>query len=821
MLRIRESAAHAVRFFRRDRAIALTASAILALGLGANLAVFAVAYAVLLRPLPMQDQRSLAIMWERAPGQATSVWEVSYRDFRDWETRNASFTRIAAIGSVNWSARLMQHDGPVVLPFAAVSGTFFETLGAQPVLGRALASADDSLSHPAVAVISDATWRQQFNADPGVVGRTVTIDDGGGMRPTTVIGIMPPDFDYPRGAALWLPIAPTLDRLSAAAGFNMLEARDLGILYVVGRLRNGVTPASARADMNTIVGSLTGAAQPGTARSIVLTPLEEYIFGQVRPALRLLIAAAALVLVLACANVVGLLMARLSSRRRELAVQIALGAARRDLMRQALAEGAGLALVGMAAAFAAAAWCVPLLTALTPDTVPRLNEVTLRGSMPLRFALAAAAAAAVACGACPLLMVLRRGVESSLLASGEISARHTLRVRNLLLAVQTALAVLLLVGAVLTARSFSAIRHIQLGFEPDALLTFDVLAPPGKYGKDENNRFYRLALDRVRGLPGVASVAAVYLRPFEFGAIGSGAAVLLEGQPPGDRAAWRKNPTLNAEAVTPGYFAALRIPVVQGRGFTDHDTAQSPPVVVISQSAARRLWPGENPIGKRLMASYDRPAHDWQTVVGVVGDVQYRGLTESSYDLYKPYLQSEDAVKHFVIRAGDHNLAVPGRLREEIHAVDSQAVVDAIRPLQDAVDRQWAPWRFAALLFSVLAALALVVAVAGVYALLAQHIAERRHEIGIRMALGARPAQIVRFFAVRTSRVLGAGLFAGVAIALLAARGMTALLFGVTARDGWTYAAACVVLMAAAAAGAFPAIRSAATMDPMRALKRE
>lgn len=816
-----ETVGHAVRFFRRDGSVAIPAAGILALGLGANIAIFSVAYSVLLRPLSMADQKSLVIIWERAEQQSASVWEVSYRDFRDWEPQNGSFTQLAATGSINWSLRLMQKEGPVVLPFAAVSGAFFDLLGVRPALGRGLTRADDNRSSPGVAVLSDSAWRNQFGSDRGVIGRTAMVDDGGGMRAVTVIGVMPPEFDYPRGAALWLPIASTLGRLSAAAGVDMLEERGLGILYVLGRLRPGVSLAQARADLDTIVGRLTGTGRRGTGRSSVVTPLADHIFGQTRPALLLLIGAAALVLFLTCANVIGLLLARLSARRRELMVQVALGARRSHLMRQAGAEGASLVVIGMTAAIVLALWCVPLLTALAPETVPRLDDVTLRTPAVTGFALGAGALAALACGVFPLLIVLRR-TSSNVIGSDETTSRTTtLRARSGLLFLQTALAVVLLVAATLTVRSFHAIHHLDLGFDPAELVTFDVLAPAGKYGKHENTRFYRHVIEHVRRQPGVSGVAGIYLRPFEFGPIGSGVGVVLEGQSARDRDALRRNPTLNAEAVTPDYFNLMGIPLLQGRAFTEHDTEQSPPVVIVSLSAARRLWPGRNPIGKRVIASYDRPNGDWQTVVGVVGDVRYRGLTEATFDLYKPYLQSEDAVKHFIVKASEEPASFLRRLRAEIRAMDPYAVVDAVRPMRKVVDSQLAPWRFAALLFSLLAVLALLVAVVGVYALLSQHVAERTREIGIRMALGARRRQIAGFFAARTSRVIAAGLLAGVIAALIAGRSINPLLFGVTSTDTFTYVIVCALLLVAATAGAYRPVRGAMAVDPINALRHD
>lgn len=818
----REHAVPGIRLFRRSPSVAIPAVAILALGLGANVSIFAVAYAVLLRPLPVADQQSLVIIWERSEQQSVPVWEVSYRDFRDWEAQNLSFAHLAATGSINWSLRLMQHDGPVILPFAAVSGTFFDVLGVRPALGRSLTRTDDERSSAAVAVISHSAWRDRFGSDPGVVGRSITMDDGGGMRAFTVVGVMSREFDYPRGAAVWLPIAPTLARLSTKAGFDMLEARGLGILYVVGRLKPGVGLPRARANMDALVGRLTGTGTPGTGRSVMMTPLADYTFGQTRPALLLLLAAAGLVLLLTCANVIGLQLARLSSGRRELAVQIALGADRRHLLRQTLAEGTSLVLAGTAAAVVVAAWCVPLVAALAPDNVPRLQDVTLGTPVVSAFVVAASVMTALACGAVPAQVVLQR-IRPILLGSDDVaSMAATARVQSGLLVVQVALAVVLLVAATLTVRSFRSIHHVDLGFDPDDLITLDVLAPPDKYPKTETNlRFYQPLLEHVRRLPEVSAAAAIYLRPFEYGPIGSGAAVILEGQSPRDRDAWRRQPSLNAEAVTPDYFSVMRIPLLAGRTFTERDTRDSAPVVIVSHSAARRLWPDQNPIGKRLMASYDRPKGDWQTVVGVVGDVRYRELGEPTLDLYKPYLQSEDAVAHLIVNASSDASVLLERVRAGIRALEPAAVVDAMRPMRQDVDRQLAPWRFAALLFSLLAALALTVAVIGLYALLAHQMTARTREIGIRMAIGAGRAQIVRLFVSRAARILAAGIVVGCGAAVLAAGSMRALLFGVTLADLSTYAVVCGVLVTASALGAYWPISRATRVDPVLALRRE
>jgi predicted permease len=398
----------------------------------------------------------------------------------------------------------------------------------------------------------------------------------------------------------------------------------------------------------------------------------------------------------------------------------------------------------------------------------------------------------------------------------------TLAVRNTLVAIQAALAVVVLVAAVMTIRSFDRVQRLDFGFTPSDLITFNVQPPADKYARTEvNARFYRPAIDRVRTLPGIAGVAGLSLRPFEFGPIGSGVSVMVEGQAPDNGATRQKNPTLNSQVVTPDYFRLLQVRLVSGRTFTDQDTLEAPPVVIVSDSAARALWPGQDPIGKRVLTNYDNPRGQWQTVVGVVGDVRYLSLTEPERTLYKPYLQSQDSVHHFVIEPAGTAAVSIELVRAAVRNVDPHAVVNGIRPLRDIVENQTAPWRFTAVLFSLLAALALAVAVTGLYALLAYQVSERTREIGIRIALGAGKAQIARFIASRALPAIGIGVGVGLATALASTRAMRGLVFGAAPINALTYGAVCVVLLTAAAAGAYFPVRRAASVDPLTALKEE
>jgi len=823
MPRLPDAMGHAVRFLRRDRHTALTTAAILAAGLGANIAVFAVAHGVLFRPLALEDPTRLVVMWERAPGQATSVWEVSYRDFRDWQTQNTSFTGLAATGSINWSLSLIQQDGPVSLAFAAVSGSFFEVLGARAELGRTLGEMDDTRTSARVAVISHATWRDRLGSRADIVGARVMIDDGPGVAPVTIVGVMPPAFDYPRGASLWLPIVPTLARLSPGAGFDMLEARDLGILYLVGRLRPHVTVTQARADTDVIVDRLTRTSAAGTGRSSVMTPLDQQIFGQAGTALRLLIWAGGVVLLLTCANATALLLARFARDRRSLFIRYALGAERSHLLRQALSEGTALAISALVGGLGIAVWLVRVATRLALETVPRVKEVALASPVVGAYALVTSVTVALVCGILPLGIVLRRTrIDRATLETTD-TRTATLPIRNGLVVVQTALAVLLLIAALLTVRSFRAVRQVHLGFEPAGVITFNVSAPSRKYVKAAVNRqFYRQALDTVRVLPGVGSVAGVSLRPFAYGAIGSGVAVVLEGEDPRAREPWRTHPALNAESVTGDYFRVMGVPLLQGRGFTDADDEMGPGVVIVSLSAARHLWPGQNPIGKRVFASYDRPPGDWQTVVGVVGDARYRGLAEESLDtLYKPYRQSEDGVQHFVVRPSGPAFAFVGGLRAAIRRIDPDAAVDGVELMAAVIDREIAPWRFQTFLFSALSGLALLIAMVGLYATLAQFVAERVREIGVRLALGAQRIQIVTWLARRTAKLILIAIVLGLVAAAISSRAMAALLFGITSADPVTYLGVAAIIAVSAAAGAWLPLRRATLYDPNDALRQE
>ncbi|HXW04798.1 MAG TPA: ADOP family duplicated permease [Vicinamibacterales bacterium] len=804
------------RLFRREPGLAATVAAIFALGIGAGVSVFAVAHAVVLRPLPFADQERLVVMWERDDRRDVAVWEVSYRNFRDWSAQATSFTGLAGMGSVTWSTRLARPDGPVTLPLAAVSSGFFDVLGVRPAAGRPFTPAEDRRGAPAVAVISDGTWRTHFGGDPGIVGRGVMLDAGEGPRLHTVVGVMGPEFDFPRGAAVWMPLAPVLGAASAQAGFDTLESRGLGVLYVVGRLRKGIALVAAGAEMDAIVSRLS---PDPTGRRAVLTPLAEYVIGPARQVLWLLLCAIGIVLALMCANVVGLLLSRLAARRRAIAISIALGAGRRHLLRVAAAEAAALAGCGVAGALLLASWALPALIALVPSDVPRLADATSIGPAVLTFTLLVGLVCAAICSVIPTAAAFRQAPFSALRA-GDRGSRPALGARGALVVVQVSLSVVLLVAANLTARSFRAIRGVDLGFDSAGIMTADVSPGGEHFGTDVNRLFYGPVLERIRAMPGVTGAAGIYLRPFELGPIGSDEAVLVEGLAADRPESWHALPTVNAETVSTDYFEVMKVRVVRGRAFTEADRRGTLPVVVLSESSAARLWPGQDPVGRKLMASTDRRTQQWQTVVGVVRDVRYRGIGDPRLDLYRPYLQSSDDVKHVMIQAPAGALSLE-RLRDVVRTVDPRAVVEGLRPMTQVVAREYAPWRFGAVLFSLLAALATILALMGLYASLSAIVSERTKEIGIRKSLGARSPQVIALVLGRVVVLVGNGLVIGTIASLAVAPGLERLLFGVRFLDPAAYLFTGSLLTVAALCAAWRPARRAASVDPLIALRAD
>lgn len=791
----------------------VTALLTLSLATGAATAIFSAVYAVLLSPMSVRDAQTLVIGWGRAPARSEGVVELSYSDVADLGRASRHLASTAAVGSHAWSAVLDGAGEPARLSYAGVSGAFFETLGAQPLLGRTLAPADDVPNAESVAVMSHGLWTRRFGSDPAIVGRTITLDE----EPIRIVGVMPPAFDYPRGVELWAPLAPGLAAASASLKTDVL--RNVGVLYLVGRLRPGSTRAVAADELSAAARSLeAGAASARIGQFVELEPFLDHVIGPTRPALWALFGGVAVLLGIACANVSGLMLTRVALRERDRAVRQALGASRRALTAEWVVETLVLAGAGGLGGLLMANWLAAAIVGLAPEGIPRLDQVAI--SVPVAvFAALMTTTVALLCGLAPARQAASLDVVDSLKEDGRSSTgARTLRTRSGLLVLQIGLAVLLLVGAGLILRSFASLRQIDLGFDPSHVLSMQI---DPRIEPARQNAWTAELLTRIAAHPEVEAAGAVYLRPLALGPIGQGTQVVLEGQPDTPEMAGR-NPLLNYQVATPDYFKAMRIPLTRGRVFTADDSATAPRVAVVSESTAARLWPGQDPIGRRFLTSTFVPGGSkaWRTVVGVVSDVRYRGLAEVQLDMYDPAAQTPMAATDLIIRTTSDPLAMAGVIQAEAREARPDIIVTGVTSMDAVVGRAMAPWRFASWVLALFAALALLLAIVGLVSVISLDVAHRRHELAIRLALGARPEEVMSHVLRGMLARVALGALVGLAAAAVLSRTLGALLFGVPPLHWPTYGIVLIVVLTAALAAAWAPVRWAARLDPISILRR-
>lgn len=818
---------YGVRGLRRSPGNTTVAVLTLALGLGATTTTFSIVDAVLLRPLPFVDQERLVIVWEKDEAGGKPLIEVSFPNYLDWQRETTSFDSLAAIGSVNWGSDVVGVQEPYSVSVGAVSTSFFETLGVSAAHGRTFLPEEDLPDAGRVVVVSHGLWQERLNADRGVVGRAMIFEGETGPQSFTIVGVMPREFDFPRGADVWMPVGRILSDIARQNGFSPQDERGLGVLYVIGRLGRRVPIEQATADLDTIVPSLHVAHfGSGEQRRVVVTPLVEHIFGATQPALLMLHGAVVFFLLIACANVAGLLIVKSIARGRELAVRQALGASRGRLARHHLVEGGLIAAGGALAGCAFAAGLLKALPALAPPDVPRLDEVALDTRVWL-FAIAATLLTMLIVGMGPAAIACRLRSAESLKAGGPTATDGAAgtRWRNGLVVIEVAMALPLLVGAGLLARSFVNLLQADLGFRPENVLTLSVELPDARYPTYRQRRaFYRDLLERVERLPNVAAAAGVFQRPLEHGPIGLDGGFILEGQSV-ERATFDMNPTVNVESVTPEYFRAIGTRLLRGRTFTHRDTVDAPSVVIVSESLAREAWPGQDPIGKRLLGPHQaldaQGTPLWKTVVGVVEDVRYREIETPRLDLYLPFYQTDINANQLVVRTASDPLAMSGAVREIVRDLDPNQIVDGVTTMEAVVARAMRPWRFNAMLFGWLATLALALAGIGLFTALAATVALRTRELGIRIALGANAYEIFALVLRGGCRVIATGAALGLLLAVALSRGLSRLLFGVEPIDPLTLAASTGVLVAVGLVATLVPARRATSVDPMAALRTD
>ena len=804
---------YGARVLLKHKGFTLVAVLTLALGIGANTAIFSIVQAVLLRPLPFAQQEQLVMLWKQDTNAGSPFVELALAEVRDWQQQAHTFAGFAAMPATvyGYGYVLTGRGDAVQLESSKVSGSFFSLLGVQPEYGRVFNENDDHLNGPKVAILSNRIWRKRFNADPNIIGQTITLTEQG----FTVIGVMPAKFEFPKGVDLWLPLKTTM--IARAA-----ENRGATFLQAVGRLKPGVTLAQAEADMNAVISRIASQhpETQATGHRIVIRPLAAYLFGDARPALWLLLGATGMLLLIATANIANLLLARATARRREFAVRAALGAGRFRLVRQCLSESLVLALAGGAGGVLLASWLIQLLIRVAPSDIPRIEEVGLNGTV-LFFSLVATLLTAILCGLVPALTTARLDLNQALSEGGSKMSgeRSGLRTRSALVIAEVAVTVVLLAGATLILRSFVNLSRVDLGFDPHHVLTMHLRVQGAKYGQPEARReFFRQLIERLEAQPGVVAASAVLIRPME-GTAGWDTPFTLEGQ---SVAQALKNRVPNFEAVTPHYFRTFRIPMKAGREFTDEDTNQSPLTAIISETMAKTLFPGVDPLGKRIRLGAAAPEDPWRTIVGIAGDVRYRELQNVRFDLYFPFAQWPSAfVNHFAVRTTTEPAALLATVRREVAAIDPTQAITRVATMDELVAANLAQSRFSAVLLNWLSGLALLMAAIGIYGVLAYSVARRTGEFGIRLALGAQAGDILRLVIGQGMRLVVVGLVLGLTASFALTRLIAGLLFEVSPTDPLSFAGIVLLLMAIALFACSLPARRATKVDPMVALRHE
>jgi putative ABC transport system permease protein len=798
---------YAARLQRKNPGFTIVAIIALALGIGANTAIFSVVNTVLLRPLPYKDPERLVMVWEDATKHGYPRDTPAAANFVDWRDQNQSFEGMAAIADTSFN--LTGSGDPERLEGRRVSANMFPLLGVEPHIGRVFTAAEDQPGAQRVALLSYALWQRRFGGDPGIVGKALTLNG----ESHVVVGVMPARFQFPSSDdQVWVPVA-----------FTQQEAgnRNRHYLQVLARLRPGVSLDQAQSEMNTIAARLQQQyPQSNTDLGAAVQPLHEHLVGDIKPALLVLLGAVGLVLLIACANVANLLLARAAVRQKEIAVRVALGARRWRLIRQFLTESVLLSTFGGLVGLAIAYGGLVLLKASIPENISQARDI----SMDLRvlgFTFLVSVATGLIFGLAPALQAARFNQIDTLKEGGRDAATggSGKRLRGLLVTAEVAISLVLLIGAGLLINSFLRLRNVDPGFRTDNLLTMKIVLPEPKYEEMERrSAFYTELINRVQSLAGVRSAAVTSNLPLyrQGNSIGVG----IEGQPdppPGQER------IVVTRIISPGYFDTMSIPILRGRGLTEQDTETTPNVVVVNETMARRYWPGEDAVGKRIAAGRIRSPEDWIQVVGVVKDVrQFELNAEPRPQMYLTYRQAGffDS-RDLVVKTDVDPASMAATVRKAVWEIDKDQPVSNIQTMDEILADSIARQRFSMLLLAIFAAVALVLAGVGIYGVMSYSVAQRTHEIGIRMALGAQTGAVLKLAVGYGMKLVIAGIAIGLIAAFALTRVMSTLLFGVTATDPTTFTLISLLLIAVAVLASYVPARRATRVNPIIALRYE
>ncbi len=798
---------YAARSLMRKPGYTMVIVLTLALGIGAVSAVFSFFNAVLLRPLPYEQSERLAQLQSTESEKSSAYF--SHPDFIDLKDQSRSFEQMAAVRSGGWT---LTGDGDAErLPGARVSAEFFPMLGVKPTLGRVFRPEEDRPGAERVVMLHNNVWQRRFGGDPGVVGRTLMLNGYG----YTVIGVLPPDFQF-------FPVEISIAEIYGTLAYEttLLNQREARRLAIFGKLKAGATLAQAQSETSGVARRLAEQfPQSNANRGVKLISLQEQVVGGVRGSLLTLLGAVGFVMLIACANVIALLLARVTKRRKEIVIRSALGASRLRVMRQLLTESLLLACLGGAAGLLLAHWMVKAMVALNPRGLPRLAEVSV-DSQAMLFTGGVTLLVSVICGLIPARQSSRLDLNQSLREDSRsaTAGAHRSALRQTLVIAEIALALVLLVGAGLLVRSFASMMQVDLGFRPENVLKLTVALPATQYSDDQRKAaFIERALERVRALPGVEAAAVANVTPLS--GYNSPLNFDIEGRPPAQPGA---QPGAEYRAVSHGYFRTMGISLRRGRPFTEQDVKQPTQggnVVIINEALARRYFPDEDPLGKRIALAKDDAG--WREIIGVAGDVKHNAvIAEAMPEIYAPTLRTASGAYDLVIRSAAA-AQIAGAVRGQFRELDPNLPLFTVRTLEETIALNLARQRFAVALLGAFAALGLLLAAVGVYGVIAYSVSGRAREMGVRMALGAQSGDVMKMVLLEGLKLTAIGAAIGLPVSFAITQLMKNLLYGVSAADPLTFAGVPLLLTVVAMIACWIPARRAAKTDLMKALRQE